>query len=129
MGVGDVKFFEKACTRLKGIVDRSGILFVASNAPDIRLLCNKAIWLQTGALMAYGELNEVLDAHQGSSATGAGPPRLRRSFRSVVLESFLDLMHNLRASRKGRSPWHLPSAHSSWCQQDWSCWPARSGSP
>jgi ABC-type polysaccharide/polyol phosphate transport system ATPase subunit len=72
LGVGEVKFFEKAFTRLKGVADRSSILFVASHAPDIlRLLCNKAIRLQSGTLMAYGELNEVLGAYQGQPAADA----------------------------------------------------------
>jgi ABC-2 type transport system ATP-binding protein/lipopolysaccharide transport system ATP-binding protein len=70
IGVGDVRFFEKAFTRLRGVVERSSILFVASHADDIlRLLCNKAIWLQNGALMAYGEINEVIAAYRGAPAS------------------------------------------------------------
>ncbi len=69
IGVGDLRFFEKAFARLRGVVERSSILFVASHADDIlRLLCNKAIWLQNGTLMAYGEINEVIAAYRGSAA-------------------------------------------------------------
>jgi ABC-type polysaccharide/polyol phosphate transport system ATPase subunit len=69
IGVGDARFFEKAFARLRGIVERSSILFVASHSVDLlRQLCNKAIWLQTGTLMAYGELNEVIAAYRGPQA-------------------------------------------------------------
>jgi ABC-2 type transport system ATP-binding protein/lipopolysaccharide transport system ATP-binding protein len=69
IGVGDARFFEKAFARLRGVVERSSILFVASHADEIlRLLCNKAIWLQNGTLMAYGDINEVIAAYRGAQA-------------------------------------------------------------
>jgi ABC-2 type transport system ATP-binding protein len=69
IGVGDGRFFEKAFARLRGMVERSRILFVASHDDNVlRMLCNKAIWLQTGTLMAYGDINEVLAAYRGAQA-------------------------------------------------------------
>jgi ABC-type polysaccharide/polyol phosphate transport system ATPase subunit len=69
IGVGDQRFFAKAFARLQSVVERSSILFVASHADDIlRLLCNKAIWLQNGSLMDYGEINEVIAAYRGAAA-------------------------------------------------------------
>jgi ABC-2 type transport system ATP-binding protein/lipopolysaccharide transport system ATP-binding protein len=69
IGVGDLRFFAKAFARLRSVVERSSILFVASHADDIlRQLCNKAIWLQNGSLMAYGEINEVIAAYRGAAA-------------------------------------------------------------
>jgi ABC-2 type transport system ATP-binding protein/lipopolysaccharide transport system ATP-binding protein len=66
IGVGDAKFFQKAFARLRGVVERSSILFVASHADGIlRLLCNKAIWLQSGTLMACGDFEEVIAAYRG----------------------------------------------------------------
>ncbi len=74
IGVGDVRFFEKAFTRLRGVVERSSILFVASHADDIlRQLCNKAIWLQNGTMMAYGAFEEVIAAYRGCQDTDAVP--------------------------------------------------------
>ncbi len=68
IGVGDRRFFDKAFARLCSVVEQSSILFVASHADGIlRLLCNKAIWLQGGILMAYGEIDEVLGAYRGGS--------------------------------------------------------------
>jgi ABC-type polysaccharide/polyol phosphate transport system ATPase subunit len=69
IGVGDRGFFEKAFKRLTGLVDQSSILFVASHIDEIlRRICNKAIWLQSGTLMAYGEFDEVLAAYRGKLA-------------------------------------------------------------
>jgi ABC-2 type transport system ATP-binding protein len=66
IGVGDARFFDKAFARMRSVVEQSSILFVASHADGIlRLLCNKAIWLQAGTLMAYGEIDEVLGAYRG----------------------------------------------------------------
>jgi ABC-type polysaccharide/polyol phosphate transport system ATPase subunit len=72
IGVGDVRFFEKAFARLRDVAERSSILFVASHADDIlRKLCKRAIWLQSGVLMAYGEIDEVLAAYRSASPFGA----------------------------------------------------------
>jgi ABC-2 type transport system ATP-binding protein/lipopolysaccharide transport system ATP-binding protein len=74
IGVGDRAFFEKAFARLRGLVDQSSILFVASHIDDIlHRLCNKAIWLQSGTVMAYGEINEVLAAYRGTTAGHQAP--------------------------------------------------------
>jgi ABC-2 type transport system ATP-binding protein len=69
IGVGDARFFDKAFARLRGVVERSSILFVASHADAIlRQLCNKAIWLQNGALMAHGDIDGVIAAYRGATA-------------------------------------------------------------
>jgi ABC-2 type transport system ATP-binding protein len=69
IGVGDKKFFAKAFTRLQRVVERSQILFVASHADDIlRLLCNKAIWLEHGILMKYGDFESTLAAYRSADA-------------------------------------------------------------
>ena len=67
VGVGDATFFEKAFNRLQGVIRRSQILFLASHADDIlRKICNKAIWLDQGNLVQYGEFEEVIAAYRGS---------------------------------------------------------------
>jgi ABC-2 type transport system ATP-binding protein/lipopolysaccharide transport system ATP-binding protein len=65
IGVGDQAFFDKAFTRLKRLAAHSRILLVASHADDIlRQLCDRAIWLQHGALMQYGPIEDVLAAYR-----------------------------------------------------------------
>src|SRR6185369_5254989 len=61
VGVGDALFFEKAFSRLQDIIHRSQILFLASHADEIlRKICNKAIWLNQGNLVQYGEFETVI---------------------------------------------------------------------
>lgn len=68
VGVGDALFFEKAFNRLKDIIHRSQILFLASHADEIlRKICNKAIWLNQGNLVQYGDFESVLAAYRGRS--------------------------------------------------------------
>ena len=65
VGVGDLAFFEKAFRRLQGIIRRSQILFLASHIDDIlRKVCNKAIWLDHGKLVQYGEFEKVIAAYR-----------------------------------------------------------------
>ncbi|MBV9703187.1 MAG: ABC transporter ATP-binding protein, partial [Methylobacteriaceae bacterium] len=69
IGVGDANFFQKAFARLEALVRRSRILFVASHTkPIIQRICNKAIWLHNGTLVAYGEVGEVLEAYSSGDA-------------------------------------------------------------
>jgi len=68
VGVGDATFFAKAFDRLQSVIHRSQILFLASHADEIlRKICNKAIWLDQGNLMQYGNLESVLAAYRGRS--------------------------------------------------------------
>src|SRR5215475_10857944 len=68
VGVGDAAFFEKAFNRLQGIIRRSQILFLASHADDIlRKICNKAIWLDHGNLVQYGEFEAVIAAYRSQN--------------------------------------------------------------
>ena len=68
VGVGDASFFEKAFSRLQDVIHRSQILFLASHADAIlRIICNKAIWLEYGNLVQYGEFEEVIAAYRTKS--------------------------------------------------------------
>jgi len=68
IGVGDAAFFAKAFARLQGVVKRSRILFVASHADSIlKQLCNKAIWLKHGELVAYGDIETVIESYRQSA--------------------------------------------------------------
>lgn len=64
IGVGDANFYQKAFARLLGMVQKSRILCVASHSNAIiEKICNKAIWLHQGSLIAYGDVDEVLTAY------------------------------------------------------------------
>lgn len=64
IGAGDANFFHKAFARLLNMVEQSRILFVASHSSAIVAeLCNKAMWLHQGSLIAFGPADEVLGAY------------------------------------------------------------------
>jgi ABC-2 type transport system ATP-binding protein len=74
IGVGDAGFFKKAFARLLQLVERSRILMVASHQDDtLRRLCNKAVWLDHGSLMAYGEFESVLSTYRNPKTNAQQP--------------------------------------------------------
>lgn len=65
IGVGDAKFLEKAKSRLDDFVSRSKILALASHSNDlIRQVCNKAVLIDKGGIVAYGEVTEILEIYE-----------------------------------------------------------------
>jgi ABC-type polysaccharide/polyol phosphate transport system ATPase subunit len=92
IGVGDEHFFRKAFTRLNALVSRSRILVVASHAQHvIHNLCNKALWLDAGKIMAYDSVDRVLSAYSNRNPAflsqvvrdGAPPPAMTASVRDM----------------------------------------------
>jgi ABC-type polysaccharide/polyol phosphate transport system ATPase subunit len=70
IGVGDASFFEKAFTRMHKLVQRSRILMVAAHQDAVlRRLCDKAIWLSHGSLVAFGEIESVIAARNEDMRT------------------------------------------------------------
>ena len=64
IGAGDANFNLKAFARLLSLVEKSRILVVASHSTAIIAeLCNKAMWLHQGSLIAFGPANDVLAAY------------------------------------------------------------------
>lgn len=79
IGVGDASFFQKAYARLQKLIERSQIMFVATHVTSIlENLCNKALWLHQGSLVAFGGAREVLASY------AADPPdAAREKFRAL----------------------------------------------
>ena len=61
IGVGDPQFMEKAQERMLRFVDYSNILVLASHSEElIRSVCNKAVLLDQGKVMAVAHPDEIL---------------------------------------------------------------------
>lgn len=60
LSVGDAKFRKKCENKIKGMFD-SGVtvLFVSHSISQVKSLCNKAILLEHGQLIAQGDVNDV----------------------------------------------------------------------
>lgn len=64
LGVGDVNFKKKSADKIKSLMDGgTTVLLVSHSIPQIRELCDKAIWIDNGSVRAIGEVNKVCDEY------------------------------------------------------------------
>lgn len=62
LGVGDVNFSKKSRDKIKSLMDGgTTVLLVSHSIPQVRELCDKAIWIDNGSVRAIGEVNKVCD--------------------------------------------------------------------
>lgn len=65
LSVGDRKFKKKSLKKIKSMMASNvTVLFVSHNTDQIREICNKAILLEHGKLIANGEVNEICDYYE-----------------------------------------------------------------
>lgn len=61
IGAGDARFAEKVTRRTNELIESSTILILATHSLDmIRSMCNKAMLLERGKLLAFGDVAPVL---------------------------------------------------------------------
>ncbi len=69
IGAGDAKFVSRAEARLKQMIERTGIMVVASHAPSIlKTWCNKAMLMNHGRLVHFGDVGEALERYERLTA-------------------------------------------------------------
>ncbi|OEC95799.1 polyamine ABC transporter ATP-binding protein [Methanobrevibacter sp. A27] len=62
LGVGDVNFQRKSSDKIKSLMDGgTTVLLVSHSIPQIREICDKAIWIDKGKVREIGEVNKVCD--------------------------------------------------------------------
>lgn len=62
LGVGDVNFQKKSSDKIKSLMDGgTTVILVSHSIPQIRSLCDKAIWIDKGEVKEIGEVNKVCD--------------------------------------------------------------------
>jgi ABC-type polysaccharide/polyol phosphate transport system ATPase subunit len=73
LAVGDASFQEKSREALVAL-RRTGksMLFVSHSPAAVREMCDRAIWMDHGAVMLDGSVSDVLDAYQGRSVMQQG---------------------------------------------------------
>ncbi|MDD6276605.1 MAG: ABC transporter ATP-binding protein [Clostridia bacterium] len=65
LSVGDAKFRKKSEDKVMSLVDKGvTVLFVSHSTDQVRKICNKAIILKGGTVVASGEANEVCDIYE-----------------------------------------------------------------
>lgn len=93
LAVGDAHFQKKCLTRMEEISKEEGrtILFVSHSIDAVRMLCDKAIFLNKGQVAAEGDIKSVINAYVDSyyeKRTGFAPdPHKPVHFSSVKLAS------------------------------------------
>lgn len=69
MGAGDIEFVERARERLNGMLERTGIVVLATHSTELmNSVCNKVAWLERGRLIRIGPAAEVLAAYRDAAA-------------------------------------------------------------
>jgi ABC-type polysaccharide/polyol phosphate transport system ATPase subunit len=72
IAMGDAEFIERANQRLHSVVNRTKILALASHSPAyLKAVCNKALLLEGGRVVAQGTVDEVLDHYQSDRKADA----------------------------------------------------------
>jgi ABC-type polysaccharide/polyol phosphate transport system ATPase subunit len=67
IGVGDASFKEKANARLLDLHARAKLVLLAMHDNGvIRKMCNKAIWMERGRVVAFGPCEEVIQQYEAS---------------------------------------------------------------
>ena len=65
LSVGDAKFRKKCEKKMQKMFDHGvTVLFVSHSLAQVKRLCNKAILLEHGQLIAYGDIDEVADIYE-----------------------------------------------------------------
>lgn len=65
LSVGDAKFREKCMKKVKSMFDRGvTVLFVSHNASQVKQLCDRAILINHGEMIAQGGATEVVELYQ-----------------------------------------------------------------
>ncbi|MBR3833095.1 MAG: ABC transporter ATP-binding protein [Lachnospiraceae bacterium] len=65
LSVGDAKFRKKSENKLLSMMDESTtVLFVSHNLEQVKRLCNKAMILEKGKLIAMGNIDEIAEQYE-----------------------------------------------------------------
>lgn len=67
LAVGDFQFQEKCHRKIAQLLEGgTTLLFVSHNAAQVKALCPKAIWLDHGQVMAFGDTEEVYRMYESA---------------------------------------------------------------
>jgi ABC-type polysaccharide/polyol phosphate transport system ATPase subunit len=74
LGAGDLAFQIKARERMRDMMAAARLMvLVTHEIPTLEQICNKAIWLQHGAILKQGRPDEVVAAYKASVSAAAAP--------------------------------------------------------
>ena len=75
LAVGDIPFQAKCFARMRSMVDNGvTVLFVSHSLGAVRAFCSKAAYLKEGALVAFGNVNDVTREYEHACIRAQGIP-------------------------------------------------------
>lgn len=91
LAVGDFEFQQKALSKIDSVSKSSNrtVLFVSHNMNSIRQICNKAVILENGEMVYYGQVEDAIAQYEGNELKKAtiGKINLTSSKRSIFIPS------------------------------------------
>ena len=77
LSVGDVNFKRKSSDKIKSLMDgKTTVVLVSHSIPQIRSLCDRAIWIDKGEIREIGDVNDVCN-HYLKDSEKASKEQLR----------------------------------------------------
>ena len=65
LSVGDAKFKKKSEAKLMSLLEKNvTVLFVSHNLPQVKRICNKAMILEKGHMISFGDMEEVTEKYR-----------------------------------------------------------------
>ena len=65
LSVGDAKFRKKSEEKVLSMFDTGvSVMFVSHSLAQVKRICNKAMILDHGSMLAYGDIDEVAEIYQ-----------------------------------------------------------------
>jgi len=92
LSVGDLAFQGKCLDRIMTLKNNGcAIVLISHNAEQVQHLCDQALWLQQGAVKAYGDPNAISDHYKGAMDLNAQAQQLHTYSKDVQIESVVAL--------------------------------------
>lgn len=90
LSVGDAKFKKKSEAKIMSMFDEGvTVLFVSHSVAQVERLCNKAILLEKGKIIAQGDVFDVTKIYReltGETNSGGGPKRYKREIKNDLVK-------------------------------------------
>ena len=79
LSVGDIKFRKKSSEKINELMAEGvTVLLVSHSINQIRKICNKCIWIESGRIVMEGPSDEVCDAYVANAEGGSNKKKRRR---------------------------------------------------
>ena len=76
LSVGDRDFKEKSQKKIEELRDSAGVVFLVTHSMNsVRATCHRAMWLNNGKLKLDGDVEDVIEAYNGSDIRRKGSPQ------------------------------------------------------